>query len=48
MAQGYQDLTGQVIRRVIELVHEVEDSLINVLTVFGTSTEQIASDQKHV
>jgi len=35
MAQGYQDLTGQVIRRVIDLVKEVEDSLVNMLTVFG-------------
>ncbi|MBQ4810420.1 protein phosphatase [Pseudoalteromonas luteoviolacea] len=37
MAQDYQDLTGQVIRRVIELVREVEDSLIHLLTVFGTA-----------
>lgn len=37
MAQGYQDLTGQVIRRVIELVKEVEDSLVNMLKVFGDS-----------
>ncbi len=36
MAQDYQDLTGQVIRRVIELVREVEDSLINLLTVFSS------------
>ncbi|MBT0584901.1 protein phosphatase CheZ [Alteromonas oceanisediminis] len=35
MAQGYQDLTGQVIRRVIELVKEVEDSLVHMLTAFG-------------
>ncbi|WP_088331504.1 protein phosphatase CheZ [Lacimicrobium sp. SS2-24] len=35
MAQGYQDLTGQVIRRVIELVKEVEDNLVHMLTVFG-------------
>ncbi|MEP3712633.1 MAG: protein phosphatase CheZ, partial [Ekhidna sp.] len=35
MAQGYQDLTGQVIRRVIELVKEVEDSLVDILTMFG-------------
>ena len=35
MAQGFQDLTGQVLRRVIELVREVEDSLIHLLTVFG-------------
>ena len=35
MAQGYQDLTGQVIRRVIELVKVVEDSLVHMLTMFG-------------
>ncbi len=45
MAQDYQDLTGQVIRRVIELVREVEDSLIHLLTVFGT-TEDPNSKQK--
>ncbi|AZZ98940.1 MULTISPECIES: protein phosphatase CheZ [Pseudoalteromonas] len=39
MAQDYQDLTGQVIRRVIELVREVEDSLIHLLTVFGSADE---------
>ncbi|MFA3789661.1 protein phosphatase CheZ [Aliiglaciecola sp. SL4] len=37
MAQGYQDITGQVIRRVIDLVKEVEDSLVHMLTVFGAS-----------
>lgn len=37
MAQGYQDLTGQVIRRVIELVKEVEDNLVSMLTMFGTT-----------
>ncbi|MDF2177474.1 protein phosphatase CheZ [Aliiglaciecola sp. CAU 1673] len=37
MAQGYQDLTGQVIRKVIVLVKEVEDSLVNMLTMFGDS-----------
>jgi len=36
MAQDYQDLTGQVISRVIELVKEVEDNLINLLRAFGT------------
>ncbi|MBL4765516.1 MAG: protein phosphatase CheZ [Colwellia sp.] len=40
MAQDFQDLTGQVIRKVIELVHEVEESLINMLTVFGISIEK--------
>jgi len=37
MAQDFQDLTGQVIRKVIDLVNEVEDSLINMLTAFGIS-----------
>lgn len=35
MAQDFQDLTGQVIRKVIDLVREVEDSLIGMLTAFG-------------
>ncbi|MBY5990751.1 protein phosphatase CheZ [Ferrimonas balearica] len=35
MAQDYQDLTGQVIRKVIELVQEVELSLVEMLTMFG-------------
>lgn len=47
MAQGFQDLTGQVIRRVIELVREVEDSLIHLLTVFGaTEAEEIAAAEQ--
>ncbi|MDX2371047.1 MAG: protein phosphatase CheZ, partial [Colwellia sp.] len=40
MAQDFQDLTGQVIRKVIDLVHEVEESLIFMLTAFGISSEQ--------
>jgi chemotaxis protein CheZ len=39
MAQDFQDLTGQVIRKVIDLVREVEDSLINMLTAFGISSD---------
>nr|WP_136249935.1 protein phosphatase CheZ [Ningiella ruwaisensis] len=35
MAQGYQDLTGQVIRRVIELVKDVEESLVDMLAAFS-------------
>ncbi len=40
MAQDFQDLTGQVIRKVIDLVREVEDSLINMLTVFGITSDE--------
>lgn len=44
MAQDFQDLTGQVIRKVIELVREVEDSLINMLTAFGISSENAQAE----
>ena len=46
MAQDFQDLTGQVIRKVIDLVREVEDSLINMLTAFGISSEQARESTK--
>jgi len=39
MAQDFQDLTGQVIRKVIDLVREVEESLISMLTAFGITAE---------
>ncbi len=42
MAQGFQDLTGQVIRKVIELVREVEESLISMLTAFGVTEDMLA------
>lgn len=35
MTQDFQDLTGQMIRRVIDLVMEVESNLVSMLTVFG-------------
>jgi len=33
MAQDFQDLTGQMIRRVIALVQEIESKLVGILTV---------------
>ncbi len=35
MAQGFQDLTGQVIKRVITLVKDVEESLVHTIKMFG-------------
>ena len=35
MAQDFQDLTGQIIRRVITLVAEVEENLVNLIKVSG-------------
>ena len=36
MAQGFQDLTGQIIRRVMTLVHDVEEQLVQVLRIRGS------------
>lgn len=47
MAQDFQDLTGQMIRRVIKLVQEVEDKLVDILTVFGDVDESAASAASH-
>ncbi len=35
MAQDFQDLTGQIIKRVIEVVHDVEESLVDTIKTFG-------------
>lgn len=41
MAQDFQDLTGQMIRRVINLVHEVEVKLVEMLTMFGEAEKPL-------
>ena len=46
MAQDFQDLTGQVIRRVIEMVQEVEKQLVDILTVFRLDAEDLNIEQK--
>lgn len=35
MAQGFQDITGQVIRRVITLVQELEAGMVDVIKISG-------------
>ncbi|NRA54696.1 MAG: protein phosphatase CheZ [Gammaproteobacteria bacterium] len=35
LAQGFQDLTGQVLYKISDLVQDVEENLINLLKVFG-------------
>ena len=35
MAQEFQDLTGQIIQRVISLVDEVEDKLVSIIALAG-------------
>lgn len=54
MAQDFQDLTGQMIRKVIHLVQEVEDKLVEMLRLFGDSvtttgaTSQIQQDERNI
>ncbi|HHH43993.1 MAG TPA: protein phosphatase CheZ [Gammaproteobacteria bacterium] len=36
MAQEFQDLTGQILRRVITLVQEVEDNLVELIRLSGS------------
>lgn len=42
MAQGFQDITGQLIRKVIDLVNDVEQSLVNLIRLSGTSFVSVA------
>lgn len=47
MAQGYQDLSGQVIKRVIELVSDVEQSLVRLVKL-AANVEVVAGIQAPV
>lgn len=47
MAQDFQDLTGQIIRRVITLVQDVEDGLVSLIRMTGHKmNSQDASAEK--
>ena len=35
MAQGFQDITGQIIKRVINLVQDLEDSMVELVRISG-------------
>jgi len=48
MAQGFQDLTGQVIRQVIELVEEVEGNLVRLVKIAGQHTDDNKPSDKKV
>jgi chemotaxis protein CheZ len=39
MAQDFQDLTGQIIRRVIRLVHDVEENLVGLIRLSSARME---------
>lgn len=41
IAQNFQDLSGQIIRDIIRLVKEVEDTLVNMIRISGGSAELV-------
>ncbi|MBL4608600.1 MAG: protein phosphatase CheZ [Pseudomonadales bacterium] len=45
LAQDYQDLTGQVIKRVIQLVQELEDSLVELVKTAGAVEELVGIEK---
>ncbi len=46
MAQGFQDLTSQIIKRVISLVEEVEISMVNIIQLAGTRSNNSTKTEK--
>ncbi len=40
MAQGFQDITGQIIRRVIDLVQELEISMVKLISISGRKSTE--------
>ncbi|AEG02414.1 protein phosphatase CheZ [Methylomonas methanica] len=47
MAQGFQDITGQIIRRVIDLVQELEISMVKLISISGRKSGDPALTQAH-
>lgn len=47
LEQGYQDLTGQVLKKVMDLVSEVEGSLVDLMRI-ASQVEEITGIQKPV
>ncbi|AGH82039.1 chemotaxis protein CheZ [Psychromonas sp. CNPT3] len=45
MAQGFQDLTGQIISRVISLVQEIEIKLVQILTVCSAPENIVVKEE---
>lgn len=50
LAQGFQDLTGQIIRKVIKLVDEIEGNLVDLVRIQGehqgSASKSIDKDEK--
>jgi len=48
MAQSFQDLTGQVLTRVIGMVEDLEDGLVKMIKLSGVFDDQVVSGQQSV
>lgn len=46
MAQDFQDITGQIIGRVITLVSDLEDGLVNLIRISGGVSEEPKKEEK--
>lgn len=46
MAQDFQDLTGQIIKKVIKLVEEVEDNLVELIKLAGLPEHEEQSQKR--
>lgn len=46
MAQGFQDLTGQIIRKVIALVSDLEEKLVELLRISGRPQDEQQAEEK--
>ena len=48
MAQEYQDITGQIIKKVIDLVQDVEDNLVRLIKLTGHVTSPRENDNENI
>jgi len=46
IAQDFQDLTGQIIKRVIQLISDIENQLVKILTIFGVKMEPVRKSEE--
>ncbi len=45
-AQDYQDLSGQILLKVTQLLKDIEDKLVNVIRTFGVKAETAKQSEK--
>ncbi|MBI3091982.1 MAG: protein phosphatase CheZ [Candidatus Tectomicrobia bacterium] len=46
MAQAFQDLTGQILQKVLSLLNELETNLASLVKRFGVSTAAVSADEE--